>query len=246
MIQSVERAIDILEEVASREDWVGVREIARSVGLKVPTTQQLLKTLQARNFLEFNEELRQYRMGLGVWLLTEKINPLTCFKNKIKACLDRLCDELGETTVALTLINSEVKVVDSRQSKHVLAVTSPESGSMKIDRPHHMAGGRIVLAFSDKEFLDSYLKTLEFPEKGKNLFESADALQTEMRKVREAGHALTEDVDDSGIGALAVPILAKSGEFLMALSCSMPLNRFDEARKSRALSKLREAAETIS
>ena len=53
MIQSVDRAVTLLAEVAAHGAWVGVRELARSAGLKVPTAQNLLKTLAARGLLDF-------------------------------------------------------------------------------------------------------------------------------------------------------------------------------------------------
>ena len=239
MIQSIERAIDILREVSSREDWVGVREISRSVNLKVPTAQQILKTLQARNFLEFNEERRQYRTGLGLWLIAEKINPLGLLTNKIKPYVDSVFNEFGETTVALAMINTEVRLVDWRQSKHSLAVTVTNEEKVTVAVPHQMAGGRIVLAFCGKPYLESYIKKLHFPEKGENLFRNGKDFLAEIQKIREKGYALTENVNDSGIGALAVPIFSGTGDFFMALGCSLPLNRFSEERKDQILKSLK-------
>ncbi|OGV49821.1 MAG: hypothetical protein A2017_01040 [Lentisphaerae bacterium GWF2_44_16] len=244
MIQSIERAIDILEEVSKRGDWVGVREIARAVNLKVPTAQQILKTLQARNFLEFNEELRQYRPGFGLWLIAEKINPLSLLANKIKPHVDNVFNEIGETTVALALINSDVKVVDWRQSKHSLAVIVPDEEKI-IKIPHQLAGGRIVLAFSEKHYLQSYMKTLRLPEKGENLFRSEKDFLTEIERIREEGYAQTENVLNSGITALAVPVFSETGAFIMALACSMPTGRFSEKKKEQILKVLKKTAEEI-
>ena len=65
LVQSVERALMLLNQVAWHGDWVGLRELARGTGLKVPTAQNLLKTLQAYGFLEFDERMRRYRIGLA-------------------------------------------------------------------------------------------------------------------------------------------------------------------------------------
>ena len=244
MIQSIGRAIDILKVVSSRKDWMGVREIARSVNLKVPTTQQILKTLQARQFLEFNEELRKYRTGLGLWLIAEKINPLSLLANKIKPYVNSVFNELGETVVVLALINMEVKVVDWRQSRHSLAVILPDEDKV-ISLPHQLASGRVVLAFADKSYLEYYVKTLRFPEKGENMFRNQKDFLAEIQKIREKGYSLTENVIGSGIGAIAVPVFSGAGDFVAALACSVPLSRLSPEMKKQILESLRETAEKI-
>ncbi len=71
MIQSLQRALNIMNCVAAAHGWIGVREIARNTDLKVTTAQQLLKTLQAENYLDFDESSRRYRIGLAALMLSE-------------------------------------------------------------------------------------------------------------------------------------------------------------------------------
>ncbi len=58
MIQSVNRAIDLLQAVAGRSQGAGVSELARACDLKVQTAQTLLKTLAFRNLLAFDTRHR--------------------------------------------------------------------------------------------------------------------------------------------------------------------------------------------
>ena len=244
MIQSLERAIDILNEISRRGDWIGVREIARGMNLKVPTTQQMLKTLLAKGFLEFDEERRQYRLGLGLWVLAEKVNPLGGLAKLITPHVETIFRQFGETVVALALINNKVQVVLWRQSSHSLAVIVPDEKGIIAD-PHHLAGGRVVLAFSGRLFQESYLKNLHFPEVGKNLFRDAEEFTAEMERIRTQGYAVTKDVINSGIGALTVPIFYGNGDFAMALASSMPLNRFGTKKKDRILKRLRDISASL-
>ena len=244
MIQSVERAIDILNEISRRGDWVGVREIARAINLKAPTTQQMLKTLLAKGFLEFDEERRQYRLGLGLWVLAEKVNPVNGLAKLIAPYVENVFRQFGETVMASALIKNKVRVVIWRQSNHSLAVIVPDEKGI-IMNPHHLAGGRVVLAFSGRLFQESHLKNLCFPEAGKNLFRDTTEFSAEMERIRVQGYAVTEDVFDSGIGALAVPIFYGSGDFAMALSSSMPLNRFKTEKKDQILKHLRDISASL-
>ncbi|MBU0713896.1 MAG: IclR family transcriptional regulator [Verrucomicrobia bacterium] len=244
MIQSVDRAIDILNEISRREDWVGVREIARALNLKVPTTQQMLKTLLAKGLLEFDQERRQYRLGLGLWVLAGKVNPLDGLARFIAPHVENLFRRFGETVVVLALVNDNVRVVIWRQSKHSLAVIVPDEKGI-IAELHHLAGGRVVLAFSGRSFREAYLKKLRFPEAGKNLFRSAEEFTAELERIRTRGYAVTKDIMGSGIGALAVPVFYGNGEFAMAMASSMPLNRFKTEKKDQILKNLRDISATL-
>ncbi len=244
MIKSLEHAIDILHEIARRKTWVGVREIARAQRLKPPTAQHLLKTMQAKGLLEFDAERRQYRLGVGLWLLAENINPLDGLANLIDPYIEEIFRQFGETVVALARIDNMVQAVRWRQSNHSLAVIAPnERGG--IAAPHYLAGGRVVLAFSGRLFQESYVNKMCFPEKGKNLFNSAREFNAALEEIRKQGYAVTENILDSGIGALAAPIFYANGDFALALSSSLPLSRFRTVKKDKILHTLRKISATI-
>jgi len=70
-IQSVQKAISVLQALDSEGDWLGVREVARRVGLKAPGTHNLLNTLRELSFVEYNATTKQYRLGLAAIRLGE-------------------------------------------------------------------------------------------------------------------------------------------------------------------------------
>lgn len=80
MIQSLERGLLILNVIAKKADWVGVRELARETGLTISTAQNLLKTLQKSGYLEFEPSLRKYKIGISVLRLGYSLDPV--IKNK--------------------------------------------------------------------------------------------------------------------------------------------------------------------
>jgi DNA-binding IclR family transcriptional regulator len=156
--------------------------------------------------------------------------------------VDSLFHEFGETVVALALINNKSQVVLWRQSSHSLAVIAPDARGV-IAAPHHLAGGRVVLAYAEQAFRELYLKTIHFPENGKNLFRNEEEFLAEMERIQNQGYAVTENVIDSGIGAMSAPIFFKNGDFAMSLACSMPLSRFGGERKKQILKSLLEISE---
>lgn len=64
-VQSVQRALDILEAVAHSDDGLRLNEIAQRLGLKKPTAHNLLRTLRIRGYVA-KDSANRYRLGPGI------------------------------------------------------------------------------------------------------------------------------------------------------------------------------------
>jgi DNA-binding IclR family transcriptional regulator len=245
MIQSVERAIDILNAVARKDDWVGVREIARLVDLKVPTTQQLLKTLQARSFLEFDEERRQYRVCLGVSLLAAACDPQQRLADLARPYVNKMHEEFGETVAVLRWGNNAAHVIDWREATHSLRVAAPSSNRI-IEMPHLMASGRVLLAFLEESAINGYIDKIDFSKEGRDQPRNRNEFLKMLSDISGKKYAETDNVCDSGIYALSVPVFDGSGRVLMAFACSLPTIRMNANLKKKILKRLIEYSAEMS
>jgi DNA-binding IclR family transcriptional regulator len=228
MIQSVDRALLILTAVSSCGTWVGVRDIARQVGLKVPTVQNLLKTLAAKGFLDFNEETRRYRLGLAVYRLADNIGPVAWIGEFARPYIDRVFTAFGETATICTMVSDRVVVVDSRVSDSPLTVIHPRR---VVENPHCLASGKMLLSGKDEEFIRRYAANQPLSKLGPNTPSTAKALLTELAQVRKQGYAEAVDSQGHGVGAVAVPVRDAAGRTAMTIACSAPLSRFAAARR---------------
>ncbi len=64
LVQSVARALDILEFLGSSGEELGVSEIGAATGLSAGTVHRLLSTLGSRGYVHRNKETRKYGLGL--------------------------------------------------------------------------------------------------------------------------------------------------------------------------------------
>ena len=62
-INAVERALIILKQIAFSESGVGVREIARGMGISPSVAQKSLQALVAQGFARQNPETQMYELG---------------------------------------------------------------------------------------------------------------------------------------------------------------------------------------
>jgi IclR family KDG regulon transcriptional repressor len=239
MVQSVTRALGLLEQVATHEDWVGVRELAREVGLKAPTAHNLLRTLASKRFLEFDEQSGRYRVGLAVLLLARRVERLPRLAAFARPYLERVFAEVGETTVVCALIAGRVVIVDYRQGNQPVSVAHHES---VIEHPHTLASGKLLLAFCDRAVQLRYAKGEPLGKLGPNVPRTVTGLLDDLRKVRSRGYAEAVDARGYGIGAVAVPVFGPGHEVEVTLACSAPVSRFGRERRRQVLSRLLQVA----
>ncbi|WP_309400532.1 IclR family transcriptional regulator [Cerasicoccus maritimus] len=236
-IQSVERALSLLELVVDRMDGIGVRELAREAELKAPTAQQLLKTLQARGYLHFNTDSRRYHPGPSLAKLCQQIDPLATLRESIREPLKEFHQALGETLIAQTMINGESQILLEYQGNHPLTV---HHGEVVVEDPHIWASGSVVLAWQSADYLSRYASTRSWSRQRQTVYEKT------LANIREDKLAEMIDNQGSGVAALGTPVLDRQGDFVCAIGCSVPLARWNEERRASMSAGLLATAQQIS
>jgi len=238
MIQAVDKALLLLNASAATGDWVGVRELARLTNIKPPTAQQILKTLQARGYLEFDAGTRRYRIGLAAAALARTGSQADRLGALARPHVQVLHAEFGETTVALAVDGATFFCPCACACTQELATSLPSPAD--VASPHSMACGLALLAWQDESFLKAYLKAQRLDGR------QAATLLPRLASVRQSGYAELVDDRHSGVAAYGAPVLDVSGRPLLALGLSLPLARFTATRTRRVLRRVREEAEAMS
>jgi len=242
VIQSVDRALKLLQLIAASKDWVGVRDLARQIGLTPPTTHNLLKTLLQNSFVEYDSGTRQYRLGLAALRLGEGTNPLSHMKDFARPYLEALVHELDETVLALTFMDGKVLVVDWIQADHPLAVNHNRG---VIENPVVFASGRVLLSHQSRDVQIQFAGRENLSRLGPdNPITLEDFLQL-MVDVRAAGFAETYNVTNSGIAAVGAPVFDSNGQVVMAVGCSAPISRSTAFEVQRARKRLVEVTQLM-
>src|ERR687892_670797 len=65
VVQSVDRAVDLLEVLAAA-GWASVTELAQRMDVHKSTVSRLLSTLERRGVVERHERTQKYRVGFAV------------------------------------------------------------------------------------------------------------------------------------------------------------------------------------
>ena len=225
-LRSVLRALDVLNELASRPQGATPKAVSKALGLHLSTTYHLLNTLQAAGYVARCAQTRLFQLG-----------PRLPYLNN--AYLDgvRPAAELVPFVRALQQATGEVTSIDCLHgnvvvSTLVLEGTQPGrvvGGYSGYASPAYAtAAGRVLLAWLPLAERGRYLTPPVDDGQRPTLQFDAASLEPELDRIRTARYAL-----DSGrepfpdICCISAPIIRPGGVVLEALSVIMIRARYE-------------------
>ncbi len=224
-IQSVTRALRILDTLAQFPNGLGVVEIARQVGLNVSTTHHLVNTLCAGSYAG-RVDGGAYRLGhavprlYGAYLLTQQPEA------RLLEVLNGLVSATRETGYLVVWQDEDVVIQAIAEGSHQLRVGSLGVGYR--GHAHARAAAKAVLAHLNAAQLDAYLDSHPLDRLTANTICDRAALKTHLRQVARQGYATDYEEFSIGISCLAAPIFSAAGKAVAALSMSAPEWRLTE------------------
>lgn len=216
-IQSVRRALDILETVAAAGE-IGVTEISRRLGLHVATTHNLIRTLARYHYLaNFNG---RYRVGTGVAALAGQWDPLQALPEIVRPHLARISTESGEAASCSVLVGTELRLVAFQPGTQAITIHFPQ---LVWTAALMLATGRVLVANLDPA------RWPEFIAASATIHPDWDAAawEQELAGVRERGYSMLCHSGHGGQFALAFPLRVKNGRVISAIGASAPTFRLD-------------------
>lgn len=219
MVQSLERAFAILDEVARRP--AGVTAIAEAVSLPKSTAARLLAALEEVDAVERFDGTR-WRIGPGVAALSLAASPDRSLIAAARPFLVELVADLEEDAGLGLPDGNEILYVDQVESDNPVQVRDWTGTRAPM---HAVPSGLVLLAEWPDAALDAYFAgglvaltrhTLTDPER----------LRRRLAEVREAGCAWGLEEFAEGIDSVAAPIRDPRGKAVAAIHVHGPSYRF--------------------
>lgn len=226
-MQSIDRAVAILETFTSEQPILGVAEIARLTGLTRSTTHRILASLARHELVIKVNERGRYALGPHVIRLASVLNASRDLLYLAKPIMTRLRDETGET-VGFHVLHSDSRViVDQVESLEPLRRTYTEIGE---PLPLHQgAPGKVLLAFAPDQLRQQVLRgALEAATE--HTIVDSKKLEKDLAETIKRSYALSYSERVRGIHTIAVPVFIQTGEVVATLSITGPSSRLSRRR----------------
>ncbi|WP_250573776.1 IclR family transcriptional regulator [Nonomuraea sediminis] len=237
-VQSVDRALDVLEALAEHGGEAGLSEIAARTGLPYGTIHRLLRTLLTRGYVR-QESDRRYALGGGLVRLggiAERMVGVWA-----QPYLARMVELSGET--------ANLAVLEGDFIVYVAQVPSPRRLRMfaEVGRrvlPHSTAVGKVLLADRPGAEVLALFERTGMPRRTANTITSAQDMLAELDRVRVRGYALDLGEEELGVHCLAVPV-HDGDRVVAAMSVSGPAERIEALDRDELAENMRKIATTF-
>ncbi len=235
-VQSLHRALDLLEVVEAHGGHLSLAELAAAVDLAPATVHRLLRTLLERGYVRQRPD-RRYALGFRLVPLGTAATSLVA--ETAVGVLTDLVAELGET--------ANLAVLSGHQAEYVAQVPSTYSMRMFTRVGHrvalHCTGvGKAMLAHAGPALVEQVLAA-PLPTPTAYTLGTADALRAALADVRRLGFAVDEQEQELGVRCVAAPV--PGAGVAMAISVSGPLTRLTDEVVARAVPALQQAARRL-
>lgn len=144
-VESVERALALLEAFADGSPRLSLAELARRTGYYSSTVLRLAATLERNGFLR-REDSGDFRLGPSLWRLGTLYERSFELSTYVRPTLEKLSARTGETAVFYIREGGQRIVLYRHHAQRSLRHNVDEGTLLPLDRG---AGGHVLMAFTD-------------------------------------------------------------------------------------------------
>jgi DNA-binding IclR family transcriptional regulator len=241
-VQSVDRAITVLEILARRGD-ARVTEVATELSVHKSTAFRLLGALEDRGLVEQDHDRGKYRLGFGILRLAGAVSARMDITRHGRSICERLAADIGET-VNIAVARSHY-AVNVDQVPGASAITA-QNWAGQLTPLHATSSGKILLAHLTEARRSELVAAAGLERFTPSTVTTAEELETHLVQARRRGYATTVEEYEVGLNAVAAPIRSAHGEVIAAVSASGPAYRFTPDRMREVTPVLVAGADEIS
>ncbi|OMP65718.1 IclR family transcriptional regulator [Domibacillus epiphyticus] len=224
-VQSVERALRIMECFTLEKPQQTLGELAAQTNLSKSTIYRLLATLARCGYIKQDDVTQKYSLGFKLFNLGAVVAGNMSLRDTALPFMKKLCDELSETV--------DLNIIESGQRVCIEMVESSEQirNIVKVGQRNALwvgASGKILLAHLEET---ERCRILEDANKLHQLPVEIGVLEKELDVIRSQGYVLAIDDRLKGSFAIASPIFNHIGKLIGGVTAAGPIHRLSEERR---------------
>lgn len=249
-IESVNNALTLLEMVRDFGQ-IRISVAAELLDVSVSTVHRLMAMLVYRGYVE-QDASKRYVPGPAMGLTPVGLSWTAELRHRARPHLEALTERTGHTSNLVILAGTQTRFLvsaesaeipptfmtaDARPAQLAGAVGSRQGVALPADKT---AGGKALLSEVPKARIEAIFRRdarrRDMPFRQAHM----DSLLNELAVVRARGFATNFEATESGISAVAVPVLDGAQEAVAGLSIALDTSRFRAAMESGIVEALQE------
>ena len=231
LIQSVQRAIDILDCFDKDNIELSLSEITEKVALHKSTVYGIVNTLYYNNYLTQDPNTSKYSLGIRLLIKSSLTSAKLNLKNIANKYIESITNNYDLTTHLNIIENNKIFCLDKLTSS-----TSYYTFSSVIGRElplYATASGKLFLAFLNEEDSMNIINDLEFESYTEHTITSKEQLLENLITIRKRGYSIEDEEVEYGAVSIAAPIFQKSmNKIIGSISITTSSQKFEMIKKS--------------
>jgi len=203
IIQSVDRALDILSLFSYAKPRWGITQIALAMNLPKGTIHNIVSTLDAAGFLKKDEETRKYCLGPKLFSLGTIMGGTLEINQKASGPAHSLVERTG-LICRVAIWDHDAALLTMEVAPHNYNALAQRIGPRVA--AYCSALGKSLLAYLTSSEIKAYLDRTELITFTPKTISRRDALREELERTRKRGYATNNEEIALGRASLAVPV----------------------------------------
>lgn len=235
-VQSVIKAIDLLEALASEGDRPTAPVLMKRLGLTRNKLFRLLATLEEKGLVERDDEAGVYLLGVRAFAMAQHILQNANIIRLAHPVMEELAHKLDEAVYFTVMGNDdEVLFLDMVDCFHQVKTSSLLGKSLPF---FTNAAGKVMKAVSSIDIFGRSARKRQIPD--------PRALRQELEEIRKRGVAVDVGGIGEGVCSVAVAIRDYAGKVVGALTLLAPAFRLMDRLDREVIPLMVESAERLS
>lgn len=242
MIQSIQRAISILDCMKSPDKTYSIKELSNSTSLSASTVHRILATLVQFNYVTHDEITHNYKLGPALISLGIAATHNTKLQEKSTSILKRLSMLTQEDSFLMIKAGNKGIVIQKEQGPNNLKVVENFGYEISL---HWGAIRKVLLAYQSEEFIQNYIKT-EFKPTPTHMALNPDKLIQELDLIRQNKVAVSVgDYIHNGIG-VGAPVFDYTRKVIASIGIIATTSRVNKNNLDKIVKTVSKCANELS
>ena len=239
---SLQKALDVIDEMARDGGNIGISELSRRVGLAKNQVFRILKTLEEYEYVRQNVD-RSYSLGLRFFEIGQQVIKRNSLILIAAPVMDELRNITEETVNLLVRDRFHAVCVARRESPARIRMSTEIGGRYLL---HAGACPKALLAFQPDGLVDAVLRRYGLPAYTEHTITNPESFEEHLARIRAQGYAESDEDIDVHAYSIAVPIYGAEETIVAAMSVAGPVFRLTPETRPEILRLLAVACDHIS
>jgi DNA-binding IclR family transcriptional regulator len=231
-IQSLDRALNVLECFSLQNKELDLINITKLTGLHRTTATRIINHLENRGYLKYNIETKQFRLGTKLIELGGTALSSVSLRKMAGPYLTQLRDETNCTVLLAIGIEDHYVFIEKIEGKGLIQLAT----DIGWRRPFSFgAYGFVFMAYMSFEQQENILKKNPLQKYTPKSITERDAFSLCLAQIVEKGYFVEKELFHQDIGGIVAPVMDHKRRVIATLGIAYPAAALDDSLKVEKL-----------